>query len=55
MLQPGENSETDETTWQAWLEKNRVQDRIRYDRRLRVMALVAVFLTVSGLLWKLLI
>jgi hypothetical protein len=55
MLRAGENSEIDETTWQAWLEKNRAQDRIRYERRLRAMALVAVFLTVSGLLWKLII
>ena len=52
-LEPDENSlQIDEAVWQAWLNKNRVQDRIRYERRLRVLALVAVFATVSVLLWR---
>ena len=52
MLQPHKDSQIDEAVWQAWLNKNRVQDRIRYERRLRVLALVAVFATVSVLLWR---
>jgi len=45
------NSQIDEGVWQA-LEKNKAKDRFRYERRLRVMALVAVFVTLLGLLWK---
>jgi hypothetical protein len=52
ILQPGKNPQIDEAVWQAWLEKNRAQDRFRYERRLRVMALVAVFVTLLALLWK---
>jgi hypothetical protein len=42
----------DEAVWQAWLNKNKAQDRFRYDRRFRAIALIAVLLTVSVLLWK---
>jgi hypothetical protein len=52
MPQAGENSEIDEAVRHAWLKKNKAQDRFRYDRRLRVMALIAVFVTVSALMWK---
>jgi len=52
MLQPDKNSQIDEAVWQDRLKKNKVQDRFRYERRLRVMALVAVFVMVSALLWK---
>ena len=52
MLQTGKNSEIDEAIWNAWLEKNKSQDRFRYERRLRVMALAAVFVAVSALLWR---
>jgi len=51
-LQPDKNSQIDEAVWQAWLEKNKAQDRFRYERRLRVMALVAVFVTLITLLWE---
>jgi hypothetical protein len=52
MLQTDRDSQIDEGVWQAWLKKNEVQDRLRYERRLRILALVAVFGTVSVLLWK---
>ena len=52
MSQTGKNSEIDEAIWNAWLEKNKAQDRFRYERRLRVIALTAVFIMVSGLLWR---
>jgi hypothetical protein len=53
ILQPDKKSQTDEAAWQDWLAKNKAQDRFRYKRRLRVMALVAVFVTLIALLWKL--
>ena len=52
MSQTDKHSEIDEATWQAWLKKNKAQDRFRYERRLRVMALVAVFVIVSAVLWR---
>jgi hypothetical protein len=52
MSQTDKNPELDKAVWQAWIKKNSAQDRFRYERRLRIMALVAVFVTVSGLLWK---
>jgi hypothetical protein len=52
-LGPGENSQQiDEAVWQAWLKKNKTQDRFRYERRLKTMVLVAALLTVGALLWK---
>jgi hypothetical protein len=46
------SQQSDEAVWQAWLKKNKAQDQFRHERRLRVMALLAVFLTMSALLWK---
>jgi hypothetical protein len=50
--QPNKNPEIDEAVWKAWLQKNNDQERIGYERRLRVMAVVAVFVTLIALLWK---
>ncbi|HLH29865.1 MAG TPA: hypothetical protein VKY31_01595 [Terriglobia bacterium] len=52
MLETGKNPEIDEAAWTAWLKKNKSQDRFRYERRLRVISLMAVFVVVSALLWK---
>ncbi len=52
MLQITENPQIDECVWQAWLQKNNAQEKIRFARRLRVMGLVTVFLAASTLLWK---
>jgi hypothetical protein len=52
LLQPDKDPQIDEAVWHAWLEKNKAQDRFRYERRLRVMALVAVFVTLMTLLWE---
>ena len=49
---PDKNPQIDEAVWQAWLQKNKAQDRFRYERRLRIIALMAVFIMVSGLLWR---
>jgi hypothetical protein len=51
-LEPSKNSEIEETAWRDWLEKNRVQDRFRYERRLRVAVLIAIFITLIALLWR---
>ena len=52
MPQPDKNSQIDEAVWHAWLKKNEAQDRFRYERRLRAMTLVAVFVTAGVLMWK---
>ena len=52
MSQTGKNSEIDEATWNAWLEKNKAQDRFRYERRLRIIAIMTVFIVVTALLWR---
>ena len=52
-MQADKNSQqVDEGVWQAWLKKSEMQDRLRYERRLKALALLAVFLVVSALLWK---
>jgi hypothetical protein len=51
-LHPDTNQQFDEAVWQAWLQKNKAQELIRYKRRLRVMALAAVFAMLIAVLWK---
>jgi hypothetical protein len=53
VLQADKNPQIDEAVWQAWVEKNETQDKLRFAKRLRLVG-VAVFLTVSALLWRLL-
>ena len=48
MLQADKEPQIDEAVWRAWVEKNKAQDKFRFARRLRVMGVVAVFLTVSA-------
>ena len=52
MFETGKNTEPDEAVWQAWLEKNRAQDRFRFERRLKVMGFLGVFVAVGVLLWR---
>jgi len=52
MSQPPQPLEIDEAVWQSWLNKNKAQDRFRYERRLRAFGLIAVFVTVTAVLWK---
>jgi hypothetical protein len=54
MLQADKEPRIDEAVWRAWVEKNKAQAKFRFAGRLRVMVVVAVFLTVSALLWRLL-
>jgi hypothetical protein len=44
--------ELDEAVWQAWLEKNKALDRLRFRRRLKVAAIVMLFLIASAMLWN---
>jgi hypothetical protein len=52
MLQIDKNPEIKEAAWQAWLKKNQVQDKFRFERRLKVLGVAALFLTASALLWR---
>jgi len=47
-----QNSQIDEAVWQAWLNKNAAQDKFRFARRLKVMVVVALVLSVGALLWR---
>jgi len=53
MVETGTRTEISEAVWQAWIKKNKAQDRLRFERRLRVMGLVAVLGLVALLLWRL--
>jgi hypothetical protein len=53
MVETGKSAELSEAVWQAWIKKNKAQDRFRFERRLRVMGFVAVPGLVVVLLWKL--
>lgn len=52
MLQTDKDPQIDEDVWRAWLEKNKAQDKFTFAKRLKVMGGVAVFLTLSVLLWR---
>jgi len=52
VLQADENPQIDEALWQAWVEKNKAQDKLRFARRLRIVGVAAVFLMLSALLWR---
>ena len=52
MLQIDEHPQLDPAIWQAWIDKNQAQDHVRFARRVRVIGLAAVFLTVNALLWR---
>jgi hypothetical protein len=53
MVETGKSAELSEAVWQAWISKNKAQDRFRFERRLKVMGFVAVFGLLAVLLWKL--
>ena len=52
MLQADKDPQIHEAVWRMWVEKNKAQDKFRFARRLRIMGVVAVFLTMSALLWR---
>jgi hypothetical protein len=49
MIKADKDPQIDEAVWRAWVEK---RDKFRFASRLKVMVVVAVFLTVSALLWR---
>jgi hypothetical protein len=53
MLQSDNNPELDERVWQAWIKKNEAQDKVRFARRVKVIAILTAFLALSVLLWRL--
>lgn len=52
MPQTDNNPQIDERIWKAWIRKNEAQDKVRFARRVRVIALISVFLAFSALLWR---
>ena len=53
MWQAEQPKQPDEAVWQAWIKKNQAQDKLRFERRIRVVCLVSVFLVGAALLWTL--
>jgi hypothetical protein len=53
MVETVGSREISEAVWQAWIKKNEARDRFRFERRLRVMGVLAVFGLVAVVLWKL--
>jgi hypothetical protein len=47
-----DKTEVDEEIWQAWIKKNEALDRLRFARRLRILALLAAIAGVTALLWR---
>jgi hypothetical protein len=39
----------DEARWQAWVEKNEKQDKVRFARRIKVIAIIVVVLTFGAM------
>jgi len=52
MVKMDNNRRVDERTWQAWIQKNEAQDKVRFARRVKVIELVSLFLALSVLLWR---
>ena len=44
--------EIDEDTWHAWIKKNETQDRLRFARRVRVLAVVFIIAAFAALVWR---
>ena len=53
MVETVTSAEVSEAVWQAWIKKNKAQDRFRFERRLRIIGVMAVLGLVAVLLWKL--
>ena len=52
MPQENETPQLDEAVWQAWLEKNKAEEKLASVRRWRVAGFVMLFLTAGVLLWR---
>jgi hypothetical protein len=50
--QPCTRSDTqlDEYVWQAWLDKNREQDRVRFARRVKILKFISAILLLIAVL-----
>ena len=47
------NIPLDEAAWQAWLQKNQEQDRVRSAMRVKALKLVLAILVLTALYWSL--
>ena len=52
MSQTDQNTQIDERIWQAWIQKNAAQDKVRFARRVKVIGIAMVFVALSALLWR---
>jgi hypothetical protein len=52
MPQENKGPQLDEAVWQAWLEKNKAEEKLGFMRRRRAAGFVMLFLTVGVLLWR---
>jgi hypothetical protein len=52
MVQTDKNLEIDERVWQAWIQKNAAQDKVRFARRVKIIGIASVFLALTALLWE---
>jgi hypothetical protein len=53
MPQENETPQLDEAVWQAWLEKNKAEEKLGFVRRRRMAGFVMLFLTAGVLIWRL--
>jgi hypothetical protein len=44
-----ESPQLDERLWQAWLEKNRKRDKVKFARRVKVIAVLVVLVALAAL------
>ena len=44
--------EIDEAVWQAWIKKNELRDKLRFKRRVRILALAVGIAGLTALLWR---
>lgn len=53
MPEMDKNPQLDERVWQAWIQKNEGEDKVRFARRVRVIGIASAFMALSALLWSL--
>jgi hypothetical protein len=49
---PNDSAGIDKRVWEAWVQKGRDRDRIRFARRVRIMKYLIAIAVLSGLIWK---
>jgi hypothetical protein len=47
-----DSPELDAAVWQAWIKKNEIRDRLRFERRVRILAVAVGIAGLTALLWR---